>query len=312
MRHTALIAWLCPSLAAGMIAPAASAQDPAVADARVAATVDGQPIYAREVERELARVVGKRKVEPAALAALREKTRSQLIDRRLILAYLTENGGAASDQDIELAVSRVRKQLSLQDISLEDYLTDAGMSMGEFRFTLEWQIGWRRYLEKFLTGDNLQRYFDKHSREFDGTEMRVAHILFKVEPRDDQQALSDSIERAELVRQQIQSGELSFADAAKQHSDAPTGAGGGDIGFIGRRQPMPEPFSHAAFALDKGQTSEPVVSPVGVHLIHCLDIKAGTKTWQDVRTKLVPAVTQYLFEWVADQQRSKATIEISQ
>lgn len=290
----------------------ASAQDPPAAEDRIVASVDGQPIYAREVERELARVVGKRKIEPAALAALREKARSQLVDRRLILAYLADNGFAASTQDIDLAISRVRKQLALQEVSLEEYVKDAGMSMGEFRITLQWQIGWRQYLQKFITDDNLQRYFDKHRRQFDGTELRVAHILFKVEPRNDEQALSKAIEHAEKVRQQIQSGELSFAKAATKHSDAPTGAGGGDIGFIARRRPMPEPFSRAAFALDKGQISQPVVSPVGVHLIRCLEIKPGKNTWQDARSRLVPAVAQYLFEWVADQQRPIATIEIKQ
>ncbi len=310
MRHTVPIALLFAMLAACAFGRFASAQDPPVADDHIVATVDGHPIYAREVERELARVVGKRKVEPAALAALREKARSQLVDRRLILAYLTDNGFSASSQDIDLAISRVRKQLAQQEVSLEDYVKDAGMSIDEFRLTLEWQIGWRRYLQKFLTDDNLQRYFDKHRREFDGTEMRVAHILFKVEPRNDQQALAEAVDLAETVRQQIQSGDLSFAGAAAKHSSAPTGADGGDIGFIARHKPMPEPFSRAAFALDKGQISEPVVSPAGVHLIQCLKIKPGKNTWQDARTRLVLAVTQYLFEWVADQQRPKAKIEI--
>jgi len=291
---------------------AASAQDSTAPDDRIAATVDGQPIYAREVERELARVVGKRKIEPAALTALRQKARSQLVDRRLILAYLADKGLAASSQDIDLAIGRVRKQLAQQEVSLDDYVKDAGMSMDEFRHALNWQISWRRYLQKFITDDNLQRYFDKHRRQFDGTEIRVAHILFKVTPRNDEEALSDAIDRAEQIRQQILSGELSFADAAREHSDAPTGANGGDIGFITRHQPMPEPFSQAAFALDKGQTSQPVVSPVGVHLIQCAEIKPGKNTWQDVRTKLVPAVTLYLFEWVADQQRPNATIEINE
>jgi peptidyl-prolyl cis-trans isomerase C len=307
-----LIALLGAMLAACAFAQAASEQDSPVADDCIAATVNGEPIYAREVERELARVLGKRKAEAAALAALRTKALSQLVDRRLILAHLAENGFAASSQDIDLAISRVRKQLAQQEVSLEAYVKDAGMSMDEFRHTLAWQIGWRRYLQKFITDDNLQRYFDKHRRQFDGTEMRVAHILFKVEPRNDEQALSEAIALAEQVRRQIQSGELSFADAAAKHSDAPTGTDGGDIGFIARRQPMPEPFSNAAFALDKGQISQPVVSPVGVHLIQCLEIKPGKSTWQDVRTKLVPAVTQYLFEWVADQQRPKATVEIKQ
>ncbi|MBL7043675.1 MAG: peptidylprolyl isomerase, partial [Pirellulaceae bacterium] len=303
---------LCVMLVACAFMRAASAQDSTVPDDRIVATVDGQPIYAREVERELARVVGKRKIEPAALTALREKARSQLVDRRLILAYLADKGLAASSQDIDLAIGRVRKQLAQQEVSLEDYVKDAGMSMDEFRHTLNWQISWRRYLQKFITDDNLQRYFDKHRRQFDGTEIRVAHVLFKVTPRNDEEALSDAIDRAEQVRQQVVSGELSFTDAARERSDAPTGANGGDIGFITRHQPMPEPFSQAAFALDKGQTSQPVVSPVGVHLIQCLEIKPGKKTWQGVRTRIVPAVTLYLFEWVADQQRPNATIEINE
>lgn len=309
MKHTIPIAFFCATLA-GAFAPSASAQTPPVAGDRVVATVDGQPIYAREIERELARVVGKRKVESAALAALREKARSQLVDRRLILAYLEANDFGVSSQDLELAISRVRKQLAQQEVSLQDYLKDAGMSMDEFRFTLRWQIGWRRYLQRFITDDNLQRYFDKHRREFDGTEVRVAHILFKVEPRDDKEALSATIDRAEQVQKQIQSGELSFADAAAKYSAAPTGADGGDIGFIARHQPMPEPFSRAAFELDEGQISQPVVSPAGVHLIQCLEIKPGKGTWQDARTRLVPAVAQYLFEWAADQQRPKATVEM--
>jgi len=298
--------------AAGAVTRDVAAQEPSVADDRVVATVDGQPIYAREVERELGRVVGKRKVEPAALAALREKTRSQLVDRRLILAYLVDKGFAASSQDIDLAVNRVRKQLAQQEVSLADYVKDAGMSMDEFRHTLQWQIGWRRYLQKFITDENLERYFEKNRRHFDGTEMRVAHILFKVEPRNDQRALSDANDRAEQVRQQIAAGDTSFDDAAAKHSDAPTGADGGDVGFIARHQPMPEPFSRAAFALEEGQISQPVVSPVGVHLIQRVEIRPGKHTWQDVRTKLVPAVTQYLFEWVADQQRPKATVEINE
>ena len=114
------------------------------------------------------------------------------------------------------------------------------------------------------------------------------------------------------MQREIQSSELTFADAAKQYSQTPTAASGGDIGYISRHQPMPEPFSRAAFALDKGQMSPPVASPAGVHLIQCLDVKPGEKTWQHARAELERAVTQYLFQWVADQERPGATIEIKQ
>jgi ABC-type antimicrobial peptide transport system permease subunit len=55
---------------------------------------------------------------------------------------------------------------------------------------------------------------------------------------------------------------------------------------------MPETFSRAAFTLDKGQVSEPIRSPSGVHLITILDIKPGTKTRPHVEAQLRPAVTE--------------------
>jgi len=310
IRDTTIMLVVCAGIVLVGPRQAVSAQDSPQADDRVAATVDGEPIYVREIQRELSRVLGERKVEPAALDALRSKTLEQLVDRWLVLKYLAQNSFGASDQDIDLAISRIGKQLAQQELTVADYVKRAEMSIAEFRRTLAWQIGWRRYLEKFVTDQNLERYFDKHRRDFDGTELRVAHILFKVGPLGDEQALSEAIGRAERVQREIQSGELTFAEAAKRYSQAPTADGGGDIGNISRHQPMPEPFSRAAFALDKGQVSPPVVSPAGVHLIQCLDIKPGEKTWQEARTELERTVTQYLFRWVADQTRPDAEIEI--
>ena len=301
------IAWL--GLVVAGWAGAALSQEASPSPDRVLATVDGQPIWTHEVEREVKRVLGNRKAEPGALAALRTKALQQLIDRRLVLRYLADHGFGASDQDIDVAIQRVRKQLAQQEVLLEDYLQRAGLTEDEFRQVLAWQIGWRRYLERFITDENLERYFDKHRRDFDGTTMRVAHILFRVEPGGDARALSQALERTERVRRQILSGQLTFADAAKRYSQAPSADRGGDLGSIGRHGPMPEPFSRAAFALEKGELSQPVVTSAGVHLIQCRDIQPGTRTWQQARHELVPAVTQYLFQWVADQQRPHATIQ---
>jgi hypothetical protein len=53
-----------------------------------------------------------------------------------------------------------------------------------------------------------------------------------------------------------------------------------------------------------------VVTASGVHLIQCLEVKLGTKRWQEVRAELESAVTQHLFRWAADRQRVSAKIEI--
>ena len=95
---------------------------------------------------------------------------------------------------------------------------------------------------------------------------------------------------------------------ARKYSQAPSADEGGDIGFIGRHEPMPEPFSRAAFGLPLHGVSEAVVTVVGVHLITVLEERAGSVTWNQVRAELEQAVTRYLFGWAADRQRGKSVV----
>jgi parvulin-like peptidyl-prolyl isomerase len=275
------------------------------------ATVDGQPITERDRERELARVLGQRELTPVALRQLRDAALTQLIDRRLATEYLEQNGFAAKGQEVDRQLQRIRKRLEQQQLTLDQYLQRAGLTNDRLRETVAWEIAWPRFLERHLTEENLERYFQQHRRDFDGTEMAVAHILFRVEPPDHPQRPAAAVMAAERLRTRILAGEVTFTEAAKLHSAAPTAADGGRIGLIGRRQPMPEPFAQAAFALEPGKISPPVVTASGVHLIQCLEVKPGTRAWQDARPELESAVIQLLFHWVADRQRPHAKIVVT-
>jgi len=280
-----------------------------IADAVVAAKVDGQPIYAREIEREVKKVVKDREVDPAASKILRAQALEQMISRRLILMFLKSKQLGPSDADIEHAVERAKNRLKQQELTLEQFLNRSGLTEDEFRQTLQWQIGWNGYLEKYLTDENLQNYFAKNQKEFDGSQLRISQILFKVKSDDDQQTWDQAMKKAAQVGEALRSKEMDFATAAKNHSNAPSASKGGDVGLISRHEPMPESFSIAAFALEQGEVSKPIKSPFGVHLIQCVEIKPGQKRWQDVRKELEVAVMKYLFDWIADQQRPNAVIE---
>ncbi|ROL61923.1 parvulin peptidyl-prolyl isomerase, partial [Bacteroidetes/Chlorobi group bacterium ChocPot_Mid] len=77
-------------------------------------------------------------------------------------------------------------------------------------------------------------------------------------------------ELAKKVRDSIVRGGL-FSDFAKRYSQDPGSANsGGELGWVSKGKLLPE-FEKAAFELLPGQTSMPVETPFGYHLIQTLD-----------------------------------------
>jgi parvulin-like peptidyl-prolyl isomerase len=279
-----------------------SAQDPAFA---AAAQVDGTPILVSQLRQELKSITDKLTLTPEAHQRIAEKLLEQVIQRRLVLGYLRRSGQSASAEDIAVAVEQLRLRLKLEEKSLELYLKEKQLDQQQLETQIAWQLSWPRFQSKYLTDDNLQRYFEKHREQFDGTERKVAHILLKSnEEVDDKQLIA----RQQSLRLQIVAGDFTFAEAARDHSESPSAEKGGEIGWINWNGPMPGSFTTAAFSAAPGTVSAPVQTRFGVHLVQCLEIKPGKLGWQDAREPLRNAVVRYLFSWAADQQRERVEI----
>ena len=77
--------------------------------------------------------------------------------------------------------------------------------------------------------------------------------------------LVDSEEKAKALKAEIDGGK-DFAEVAKANSSDGSAASGGDLGWFGLGQMVPE-FEAAVTTLEVGQVSEPVKSQFGWHLI---------------------------------------------
>lgn len=74
------------------------------------------------------------------------------------------------------------------------------------------------------------------------------------------------------LKQQIEDG-ADFAELAKKYSDDPgSAAQGGDLGWFGRGQMVPE-FEEAAFSLQPGQVSDIIETQFGLHILKVEDKK---------------------------------------
>jgi len=128
-----------------------------------------------------------------------------------------------------------------------------------------------------VTDDAMKKVYADAIKDV-GSEQEVSarHIL--VENEDD----------AKKVAADLKAGGDFVAIAKERSKDPGSKDQGGDLGFFGKDQMVPE-FAEAAFKLEKGQTSDPVKSQFGWHIIRV----------DDKRTKQPPA-----FDQVKDQIES--------
>ncbi len=102
------------------------------------------------------------------------------------------------------------------------------------------------------------------------TTYRASHILIKTSIIFSDEA---AIGKLNSIMEEVKSGKLTFAQAAKKYSEDPGSAvHGGDLGYQSLDAYDPG-FAAGIAALKVGQYSEPVKSSYGWHIIHLEDVK---------------------------------------
>ena len=72
------------------------------------------------------------------------------------------------------------------------------------------------------------------------------------------------------LKEKINTGEVTFEEAAKEHSLCPSGASGGGLGRFGQGQMVPE-FDRVVFNDEVGVVHGPVQTQFGYHLLEITD-----------------------------------------
>jgi parvulin-like peptidyl-prolyl isomerase len=248
-----------------------------------------------------------------------------LISRRIVFEYLRANNLQLGADEIRLEIAALEKNLAEIGRELDDFLKEQNLSRSELEYELAWQRIWGKYLSQVLTDVYLEKHFQRHRREFDNSEMRVAHLRLKI-ASDEMQF--KTIEQANQILNEIQTASKSakgaskkegttadksldraWNEAVKKYSDAPSAGEAGELGWIRFHEPMPKSFSSAAFALAPGEISPPVVTPYGVHLIRCLELKEGKIGWRDALTTVREHAEKFLFEKIAREHRAHISVQ---
>lgn len=115
-------------------------------------------------------------------------------------------------------------------------------------------------------------------------ELRVRHVLLKVDDKAQDKAKADADAKAKVqaVAQQLRADPLNeqlWKDvAAKESQDDGTKERGGDLGWVNSGSGFVKEFEDAMYALADGQISDPVKSSFGYHVIQRIESRPATRT----------------------------------
>lgn len=210
-----------------------------------------------------------------ARTVFRKQAVENLISQRLLLAEAERQGTQPEQKRVDERFAETVARFSSPE-EFQGALNSMGLSKEAFQEEIKEDMMIESLLDgelkdvKKVAAEEVSAFYRDHPESFRSPEqVRASHILIKVDQGvpEDQRAQK----RLELagIKGEIEKG-ADFGELAGKHSDCPSKARGGDLGFFGRGK-MVKPFEDAAFAMKVGEVSDIVETQFGYHLIKLID-----------------------------------------
>ena len=212
------------------------------------------------------------------------------------------------DAELVTQYGQVLTSNGITEDQLKVYLESQGKTLESFKASLRPAIATQLLVSAVNaevapgstpTEEELASYFEKNIAKYDaGEQVHAMHILVA------------DLATAQQVEKELIEGTDFAALAAKYSTDAGSKAAGGDLGWFERGKMVPE-FEDAAFSLQPGETSEPVQTQYGYHIIRVVERKdAHTPTLAEIRDQVLADVrtenrTAQGQAWYAEVRKTK-------
>lgn len=206
---------------------------------------------------------------------LREEVIESYIKQELIRQAAAENNIEVKSSEIDEYVSKMRDYYD-SDEEWQAALEGAGTTEEKYREDIELALFDQAIRNDVIvvedpTDEEMLESAQMYATGFDGAK-KSSHILFDI----------NDTAKAQEVLDQINAGELDFADAAKKHStDTTTSSEGGNRGWDALAT-VTEEEKKALETLEVDQVSGLVTSDYGIHLIKVTDVFVAPEEVTDI------------------------------
>ncbi|WP_339745780.1 peptidylprolyl isomerase [uncultured Maricaulis sp.] len=258
----------------------------------VAALVNDQPITTVDVRNRMRLIIastGLTQIDAATLAQIQSQAIRGLVDESLQLQAASEYDVDVSDEEINQSIQDLADRNNTTIDSIVSDLERSGVDIATLRHQLEAEIAWQvlvngRYGSRIRISDQqIQMALERLAASASQPQYRIFELFFEIPSVSREQ---ETVDRVIAVMDQLQRG-APFPELARQYSDAPSAANGGDIGWIVASQLPPEvaaivPQLMQQYAQSQGGAalSNPVRVPGGFMIVALVAARDGTTTLQ--------------------------------
>ncbi len=279
-------------------ATVALAQAPTTPPDQVVVTVNGDPVYAGEVQmaaQQMAQTMAAsgQQVDPQRIGAA---AMQQMVDGMLLVQEARRREFTVDPAIVKTSVEKAEASAGGAE-ELDVTLEQQGMDRGRLKELIEDADLVNQLLKQLGTGvevsdEQVSAFYSENPTFFEAAEeISARHILIKVESGADDETKAAAKAKAEAARKRALAGE-DVATLATELSEGPSGPKGGDLGFFTRER-MVAPFADAAFAVKPGETSEIVETRFGFHVIRVEDRRdARTVPLEEVQDRIRQGLMQ--------------------
>jgi parvulin-like peptidyl-prolyl isomerase len=251
----------------------------------------------------------------------RRKLLNELIQEKLLEERASELSVQATDEEVETAVERVKRQYNLAtDAEFEAALKSSNLNRDDLKrqmrntITLQKVVGRDISSKLDLSEDALRLEYERRKDALYKVpdQAEVAEIVIRFDPKDEA-ARAAAAARIEEARAKIAAG-TPFADVAKEYSEGNARERGGALGSVSKGE-LVTALDAAVFAEPPQELPPPVLLSSSIHLFRVTDRKpAGYRPFaevkEDLRARIADDIYDKKYAEYIDKLRREAFIKI--
>ncbi len=238
----------------------------------------------------------------------REKL-EELVDDLLITVKADSMGISVNKENVDATIERVLKQNHMTRETLEQALTNQGLSFTSYRHKIASDLLRAKFVSKvvkaniIITNKEIVDYAKAHNLFSSEESVTLAQIFI---PNNSANAVNGSKNEIwKKIRKKLDN-EENFYAVASEFSEGPAAAKGGRLGTF-KKGNLLEEIEAEAYKLPLGEASDVIKSSLGYHMI-----MVSNRTGADEENSLTPAAEEKIKETLYNKKLEQAIKKLSQ